>query len=188
MNKTLKYLGLLILLPLFTVALTTNLVIDADALKAKGKSTDQYGSRTANIVCGDRLCSEIVGGRAAYEAEKVPVEEEEEVTPEEVTPEEVTPEEVTPEEVTPEEVTTEEAAPGSVLRLSRANVPAIIPLHQGFYNGDSVYFIVTDSSDQKHADIVTEQQGWKVELAPLLANAPEAALSPVYIFKKWRGR
>jgi len=77
----------------------------------------------------------------------------------------------------------EEVAPGSVLRLSRANVPAVIPLHQGFYNGDSVYFIVTDSSDQKHADIVTEQQGWKVELAPLLANAPEAALSPVYIFK-----
>jgi len=183
MNKTLKYLVLLVLLPLFTVALTTNLVNDADALKAQGKKTDQYGIKTANIVCGDRLCSEIVGGRAAYEAEEVPVEEEEEVTPEEVTPEEVTPEEVTPEEVTPEEVTTEEVAPGSVLRLSRANVPAIIPLHQGFYNGDSVYFIVTDSSDQKHADIVTEQQGWKVELAPLLANAPEAALSPAYIFK-----
>jgi len=192
MNKTLKYLGLLILLPLFTVALTTNLVNDVDALKAKGKTTDQYGSKTANIVCGDRLCSEIPGGRAAYEAEKVPVEEEEEVTTEEVTTEEVTTEEVTTEEVTTEEVTTEEVtteepmeevAPGSVLRLSRANVPATIPLHQGFYNGDSVYFIVTDSSDQKHADIVTEQQGWKVELAPLLANAPEAALSPVYIFK-----
>ncbi len=172
MKKTLKYLGLLILLPLFTVALTTNLVNDADAIKAQGKSTNQYGSKTASIVCGDRLCSEIPGGRAAFEAGTVPVEEEEEVTPEEVTPEEVTPEEVMEEPM-------EEVAPGSVLRLSRANVPAIIPLHQGFYNGDSVYFIVTDASDQKHADIVTEQQGWKVELAPLLANAPAEALSPV---------
>ena len=174
MNKTLKYLGLLILLPLFTVALTTNLVNDADAIKAQGKSTNQYGKATASIVCGDRLCSEIPGGRAAFEAGEVPVEEEPEPEPEVAQPVPVPAPEPEPEP---------EVAPGSVLRLSRANVPAIIPLHQGFYNGDSVYFIVTDSSDQKHADIVTEQQGWKVELAPLLANAPEAALSPVYIFK-----
>ena len=76
----------------------------------------------------------------------------------------------------------DESMLGSVLRLSRANVPAVIPLHQGYYNSESVYFIVTDSSDQKHADIITEQQGWKVELAPLLANAPEAALSSLYVF------
>ena len=186
MNKTLKYLGLLVILPLFTVALTTNFVNDADATKAQGKSTTQYGHKTIGIVCGDRLCSEIPGGRAAFDAGTVPVEEEEiketEVTLEEtmaVTAETI--EEEMMEEITEEPM--EEVAPGSVLRLSRANVPAIIPLHQGFYNGDSVYFIVTDSSDQKHADIVTEQQGWKVELAPLLANAPAAALSPVYIFK-----
>ena len=186
MNKTLKYLGLLVLLPLFTVALTTNFVYDADAAKAQGKTSTQYGQKTIGIVCGDRLCSEIVGGRAAFEAGEVPVEEEEvtaEVTLEEtVAVTEETAEEAMEEEMMMEEVM-EEVAPGSVLRLSRANVPAVIPLHQGFYNGDSVYFIVTDSSDQKHADIVTEQQGWKVELAPLLANAPEAALSPVYIFK-----
>jgi len=189
MNKTLKYLGLLILLPLFTVALTTNFVYDADAAKSQGKTAKQYGHTTIGIVCGDRLCSEIVGGRAAFEAGEVPVEEEEEVTAEVTLEETVVVTEETTEETMeevmeePMEEVMEEIAPGSVLRLSRANVPAIIPLHQGFYNGDSVYFIVTDSSDQKHADIVTEQQGWKVELAPLLANAPEAALSPVYIFK-----
>jgi len=187
MNMTLKYLGLLVLLPLFTVALTTNLVDDADAIKAQGKPTTQYGSKTASIVCGDRLCSEIPGGREAFEAGTVPAEEAEPAPePEEAGDEMTIEEEATVEETMEEEMmeeTMEEVAPGSVLRLSRANVPAVIPLHQGFYNGDSVYFIVTDSSDQKHADIVTEQQGWKVELAPLLANAPEAALSPVYIFK-----
>jgi len=41
----------------------------ADAAKAQGKSVTQYGSKTAGIVCGDRLCSEIAGGRAAFEAE-----------------------------------------------------------------------------------------------------------------------
>ncbi|MFB5631108.1 MAG: hypothetical protein ACE5RN_05945, partial [Nitrosopumilaceae archaeon] len=71
---------------------------------------------------------------------------------------------------------------GSVLRLSRANVPATIPMHQGFYNGDAVYYIITDSSDPTHAKIITENQGWKVELAPLLANAPETALSKTYMF------
>ena len=69
-----------------------------------------------------------------------------------------------------------------VLPLSRANVPATIPMHQGFYNGESVYYIITDSSDPTHAEIITENQGWQVELAPLLANAPEAALSKTYMF------
>ena len=144
MNKTLKYLGLLVLLPLFTVALTTNFVNDADAIKAQGKSTNQYGKATASIVCGDRLCSEIPGGRAAFEAGEVPVEEEEEEITVELE-EELTIEAET-EEPMMEEVIEEEVAPGSVLRLSRANVPAIIPLHQGFYNDGDVYFIITDSS------------------------------------------
>ena len=74
------------------------------------------------------------------------------------------------------------ASPGSLLALSRANVPATIPMHQGFYNGESVYFIITDSSDPTHAEVITENQGWKVELAPLLANAPDEALSTTYMF------
>ena len=183
MNKTLKYLGLLVLLPLFTVALTTNYVSDADAIKAQGKSTNQYGKATASIVCGDRLCSEIPGGRAAFEAGEVPVEEEAEVEMEkEIELEEELTIEAETEEPMMEEVIEEEVAPGSVLRLSRANVPAIIPLHQGFYNDGDVYFIITDSSDPKHAEIITENQGWQVELAPLLANAPKEALSTTYMF------
>ena len=75
-----------------------------------------------------------------------------------------------------------EADLGSVLRLSRANVPATIPMHQGFYDGGDVYYIITDSSDPTHADLITKNQGWKVELAPLLKNAPDAALSKTYMF------
>jgi len=183
------------LFPLFTVGLTTNFVNDADAIKSRGSDTpgrvgaDSYGSANKYVVCGDRLCSEYPGGYKQFQEDKeqgmrAPAETEEPEPMKETMEEPMkeTMEEPMKEEMMMEEPM-EEVAPGSVLRLSRANVPAIIPLHQGFYNSDSVYFIVTDSSDQKHADIVTEQQGWKVELAPLLANAPEAALSPVYIFK-----
>jgi len=87
-----------------------------------------------------------------------------------------------PEPETAMEEQVEEVAPGSVLRLSRANVPAMIPMHQGYYNGEPVYFIITDSSEKKHAEIITENQGWKVELAPLLSFAPVDALSTTYMF------
>jgi hypothetical protein len=70
---------------------------------------------------------------------------------------------------------------GSVLS-TKANVPVTIPLHQGFYQGTPVYYIITDSSDSAHADIITKNQGWKVNLAPLLANATKDSLSKTYMF------
>ncbi|MCH8324700.1 MAG: hypothetical protein IH813_06335, partial [Thaumarchaeota archaeon] len=151
MNKTLKYLGLLAVLPLFTMALTTDYVIEeADAIKSKGTASSQYGSATKFIVCGGVLCSEYPGGYEQFQKDqeqgvKAPTEPVEPEPVEEETIEEPMKETI---EEPMKETMEEEIAPGSVLRLSRANVPAVIPLHQGFYNDDSVYFIVTDSSDQ----------------------------------------
>ncbi len=108
-----------------------------------------------NQICGDKLC-----GGLTTQAKQV--------TPEKKIEKGST------------ETVTQEA--GSVLKLSRANIPTKIPLHKGFYNGEAVYYIVTDSSEQKHADIITKAQGWKVELAPPLAKTPKSALDPVYVF------
>lgn len=72
--------------------------------------------------------------------------------------------------------------PDTFLKLGRASVPATIPLHMGWYNGNPVYYIITDSSDKTHADVITEAQGWKVELAPPLASTPKEALSKTYFF------
>ncbi|MFQ5475645.1 MAG: hypothetical protein ACE5DT_01270 [Nitrosopumilus sp.] len=175
MNKSLRYIAILALVPLFTAGLGTDYFTDVDALKSKGTATSSYGSSTN--ICGLQLCSEYSGGKAAWEAEKgkaapvAPVEEEKE---------EAMMEKETMMEAPEEEIT--EADLGSVLRLSRANVPATIPLHQGYYDGGEVFFIITDSSDPTHADIITENQGWQVELAPVLANAPDEALSKTYMF------
>ncbi len=166
MNKSLRYIAILAIIPLFTVGLTTAYFTDAEALKAKGVRTSSYGSGTN--ICGLQLCSEIPGGKAAWL--------EQETTP--VAP--VTEEVIVEEETMMKEVT--EADLGSVLRLSRANIPTDIPLHQGYYDGGDVYFIITDSSDPTHAEIITENQGWQVELAPLLNNAPDEALSKTYMF------
>jgi hypothetical protein len=168
MNKSLRIIALLAILPLFTAGMTTDYFSDADAAKGSGVGTSKYGSSTG--ICGLDLCSNYPGGKAAWKADQgssvapvAPVEKE-----------------TMMEKETMEEIT--EADLGSVLRLSRANVPATIPMHQGYYNGEDVFYIITDSSDPKHAEIITENQGWKVELAPLLKNAPEEALSKVYLF------
>jgi len=178
MNKSLRYIALLAILPLFTAGMTTDYFSDAEALKGQGVGTSKYGSSTG--VCGLQLCSEIPGGKDAWNAQQgkvTPVAPVEETEVKETMMEK---DESVMEETPEEEIT--EADLGSVLRLSRANVPATIPMHHGYYNGEDVYYIITDSSDPTHADIITKNQGWQVELAPLLKNAPEGALSKTYMF------
>ena len=46
------------------------LIQDADAIKAQGKSVNQYGSKTASIVCGDRLCSDYPGGYEQFKKDQ----------------------------------------------------------------------------------------------------------------------
>lgn len=68
------------------------------------------------------------------------------------------------------------------LLLSRANVPATIPMHRGLYDGGPVFYIMTDSSDREFAGMVSEGQGWRVELAPPIADAPGDALQKIFVF------
>jgi hypothetical protein len=167
MNSNLKYLGFLAILPLLTVMLTIDYFGDANASKSAGTPSQQYGSATKDKVCGDRLCSQ-TGGKVVMPS-----------PPTSAQPEKKETKPAMEDKMTK---SMEQMAPGSVLKLARANVPATIPLHQGWYSGEPVYFIITDSSEQKHADIITKAQGWKVELAPLLAKAPKEALSTTYMF------
>ena len=181
MDKSLKYLAILALVPLFTAGLSSNYITDADAAKSQGANApgrlggDSYGSRNSSIVCGDVLCKDYPGGKAGWDEDRG--KSQPTATPQSV-------DEPKPSVTTEETETTvlTEKDLGSVLRLSRANVPAEIPMHTGFYNGGQVHFIITDSSDPTHAEIITENQGWKVELAPLLAQAPSEALSKTYMF------
>ncbi|MCH9657261.1 hypothetical protein K0U27_00970 [archaeon] len=178
MNKSLRYIALLAILPLFTAGLTTDYFSDAEALKSQGTSVPKYGSSTD--ICGLNLCSEIPGGKEAWMAKQnavAPADPVEEIKMNDPMMEE---DHSMMDETHDDEMTEDDL--GSVLRLSRANVPATIPMHQGYYNGESVYFIITDSSDPTHAEIITANQGWQVELAPLLKNTPDEALSKTYLF------
>ena len=76
----------------------------------------------------------------------------------------------------------QEEAPGSVLELARASIPIDIPLAKGYENGNEIFFIATDASDEKIAQHATKLLGFKVNFAPLLSQTPESALSQVYAF------
>lgn len=68
------------------------------------------------------------------------------------------------------------------LELARGAVPAYVPLHSGLHNGSALLYVVTDASGAEYAEMVSQRQGWRVEPAPALADAPPAALSDVYVF------
>ena len=86
-----------------------------------------------------------------------------------------------PTEVIMQKLEIQKEAP--TLKLSRANVPATIPMHLATYDGQPVYYIITDSNDETYSELITEKQNWKVELAPPLSNTHKSALDVVYVFK-----
>jgi hypothetical protein len=72
---------------------------------------------------------------------------------------------------------------GSVLKLSNANVEIDIPLMKGYENGNEIFFIATDASDNQTAAQITNATGFKVNFAPLLAMIPEEARGQAYVFE-----
>jgi len=86
-----------------------------------------------------------------------------------------------PTEVIMQKIELEKEEPSSL--LSRTNVPAIIPMHKGIYEGNQVLYIITDGSDEDYSKTISDRQEWNVELAPSLANIPENNLQKLFIFK-----
>ena len=168
-------MAILMITPLFTAGLYSQ-YYEADAAKSEGNNapgrlpSDSYGSKNNHIVCGDTLCKNYPGGKEGWDKDQ---RKNETI---------VAPRLPIKSDKTDSKTEMKENNLDYVLPLSRANIPTDIPLHKGFYNGDDVYYIITDSSDKTHADVISKDQDWKVELAPLLAKAPISALSKTYMF------
>jgi hypothetical protein len=179
MNTTLKFIAFLAILPLFTAGLMQSYDV-VFAEKSQGTPSKSYGSKNAGIVCGDRLCSEVSVTQPVQEKTEQKKMDDKQMMDKHMADKEMMDKKMDDKHMM--EKTEMSTDAGSVLKLSRANVPAKIPMHQGFYNSGDVYYIITDSSDKTHADVITQNQKWKVELAPLLKNAPAKALSKTYMF------
>jgi len=76
----------------------------------------------------------------------------------------------------------EAVTPASIFKLARASIPIDIPLAKGYENGNEIFFIATDASDERVAQQATRLLGFKVNFSPLLSQTPESALSKAYAF------
>jgi len=74
------------------------------------------------------------------------------------------------------------AAENYTIKLVKTTIPVKIPLHKGFFNGQPVFYIITDSSNNVEASQISDKQSWKVQLAPGLAHLTPTSLGMVYVF------
>src|SRR6185312_12584840 len=72
---------------------------------------------------------------------------------------------------------------GSVLKLSNANLPIVIPLVKGLYDGKDVFYITTEASDSTIADALSKFTNFPVTFTPALAKTPASAQANIYAFK-----
>ncbi len=86
-----------------------------------------------------------------------------------------------PTEVIMQKIELEKKEPVSL--LSRTNVPVTIPMYKGIFDGGEVNYIITDSSDEDFAKVLSNKQEWNVEMAPTLSNIPEDVLQKLFVFK-----
>lgn len=67
-------------------------------------------------------------------------------------------------------------------KLTETNLPVTIPLTRGFVDGNEVFYISTEASDEGLANQLTEVTGFRVVYTPALANTPASALASIYAF------
>jgi len=83
---------------------------------------------------------------------------------------------------TPEMMQRTQIISENVLKLPKAEIPIKIPMHKALYNGNPLYYIITDSSNNVEASQLSDKQNWKVQPSPLLAHVPQNMISKIYVF------
>ncbi|MFY9301368.1 MAG: hypothetical protein WAO91_09295 [Candidatus Nitrosotenuis sp.] len=69
-----------------------------------------------------------------------------------------------------------------VQELKNTSVPVDIPLVRGYADGNEVFYITTEASDEGVASHLTDLTGFRVVYTPALANTPKTALANIYEF------
>lgn len=67
------------------------------------------------------------------------------------------------------------------MAMGDGNAPAVPAVH-GFYKGEHIFFIHTEVSDAKVAELLTDMMDSPVPVVPELSSVPADALAPVYVF------
>ncbi|CUR52845.1 conserved exported protein of unknown function [Nitrosotalea devaniterrae] len=68
------------------------------------------------------------------------------------------------------------------IKFAKSTIPVQIPMHEGTVDGKTVYYIITDSSNNLVANTISSNQNWKVQLSPVLAHVPSISYGNIFIF------
>jgi hypothetical protein len=172
-----RYLGILLILPLLTVTVASFTELpQVSALTKRDNTAPNDQHCTARIscagqpkVCGDHTCSSGEYSRIQEQLHKIQGTK---VTGKKIPTQSQT--------STRESSTTQS---GSVLKLTDANLPIVIPLVRGLYDGKDVFYITTEASDSDTASMVSKFTNFPITFAPALTKAPDSSLAQIYIFK-----
>jgi len=66
--------------------------------------------------------------------------------------------------------------------LKNTSIPVDIPLIMGYADGNEVFYITTEASDEGVANHLTDLTGFRVVYTPAIANTPKTALANIYEF------
>lgn len=187
MNKKLRYLGILLILPVFTVALTYWETFPvASALTSRSTFNDNHYTATrpgGTKICGDHVCApgEYDKMRQALAHAQMQGKTAPSVPQGQSMPSHNM---MQGQNMSQQGAMTVESKDlASVLKLSNANLPLAIPLIRGLYDGKDLFYITTEVSDSDMASAIAKSTNFPVTFAPALAKTPGDALANIYVFK-----
>lgn len=68
------------------------------------------------------------------------------------------------------------------ITLADQNIPVAIPMRVGFFEKQSLSYIMTDSSNQTISEKISQKQGWHIKFAPKLRWVSTSTLDTTYVF------
>lgn len=181
MNKKLRYFGLLLIIAVFSITIATVWETSPAASALTSRSSFNDNHYTALYPGGPRICGDHICAPGEYDKMQ------QELVQAQLKGKTGTPNAPasTPSasqgQNMPSTMTGSDL--GSVLKLSNANLPLVIPLEKGLYDNKDLYYITTEVSDSDIASAISKNINFPVTSAPALAKAPDAALANIYIFK-----
>src|SRR3989475_6019138 len=188
MRSKIRNLGILLILPLLTISVVTTYmdIPSANALTKRdyGVLSDQHlTARFGNtVVCGDHLCGpgDFMKMQQSLNQEQISKGGKTSMAQH---GQSMMPQAMSPSGQMSQAMSMESKDFGSILRLSNANLPIVIPLVKGLYDGKDVFYITTEASDSGVASALTNFTNFPVTFAPALSKTPPTASANIYLFK-----
>jgi hypothetical protein len=186
MTKKLRYLGLLLILPVFTVALTSTweTLPVANALTSRNNFNDNHYTALYSggpRICGDHVCASGEYDKMQQGLSQAQMKGKTTQGHNMMQGQNMSDHNMMQGQNMHQGTMTSDL--GSVLKLSNANLPLVIPIVRGLYDGKDVFYITTEASDSDVATGLTKFTNFPVTFAPSLTKTPPAASANIYLFK-----